>query len=265
MSMFDISGSVTQDGIKGYIYGDRGVWRPGDSLFLSFILEDKNNVLPADHPVIFTLYNSKGQLYQRLTRSKGENGFYVFKVNTSPEDETGNWKAEIKVGDAVFTKQLKIETIKPNRLKVDLNFGAKILTNINEQPINLSSNWLHGAPAKGLKTDIEINLFESTTRFKGLEKYHFDDYIKNFKSQDIPVAQKILSKEGKTSFTVPFKVNNDAPGMLTASFKTRVFEKGGDVSTDRILMPFSPYRSYVGFSLPEGNNWSGALYSDSKI
>ena len=264
MSMFDISGSVTQDGIKGYIYGDRGVWRPGDSLFLSFILEDKNNVLPADHPVIFTLYNSKGQLYQRLTRSKGENGFYVFKVKTSPEDETGNWKAEIKVGDAVFTKQLKIETIKPNRLKVDLNFGTKILTNINEKPINLSSNWLHGAPAKGLKTDIEINLFESTTRFKGLEKYHFDDYIKNFKSQDIPVAQKILSKEGKTSFTVPFKVNNDAPGMLTASFKTRVFEKGGDVSTDRILMPFSPYRSYVGFSLPVGNNWSGALYSDSK-
>ena len=55
---------MTQDGIKGYIYGDRGVWRPGDSLFLSFILEDKNNVLPADHPVIFTLYNSKGQLYQ---------------------------------------------------------------------------------------------------------------------------------------------------------------------------------------------------------
>ena len=73
-----------------------------------------------------------------------------------------------------------------------------------------------------------------------------------------------MSKEGKTSFTVPFKVNNDAPGMLTASFKTRVFEKGGDVSTDRILMPFSPYRSYVGFSLPVGNNWSGALYSDSK-
>ena len=264
MSMFDIGGSVTQDGIKGFIYGDRGVWRPGDSLFLSFILEDKNKVLPPNHPVIFTLYNAKGQLNQRTTRTKGENGFYVFKTKTGAEDETGNWKAEIKVGDAVFTKQLKIETIKPNRLKVALDFGGKILTNIKNQPINLTSNWLHGAPAKGLKTDIEINLSESTTRFKGLGEYHFDDYIKSFKSQDIKVTQQILNKEGKTSFTPSFKVEDDAPGMLKASFKTRVFEKGGDASTDRILMPFSPYRSYVGYRLPEGNSWSGALYSDSK-
>ena len=39
--------------------------------------------------------------------------------------------------------------------------------------------------------------------------------------------------------------------MLRASFKTRVFEKGGDASVDRILIPYSPYRSYVGFDMPE--------------
>ena len=111
------------------------------------------------------------------------------------------------MGDAVFTKQLKIETIKPNRLKVALDFGGEILTNITNQPIKLTSNWLHGAPAKGLKTDVEINLSESTTRFKGLGEYHFDDYIKSFKTQDIKVAQQILNQEGKTSFTPAFKVN----------------------------------------------------------
>ena len=264
MSMFDIGGSVTQDGIKGFIYGDRGVWRPGDSLYISFILEDKNKFLPENHPLVFSLYNTKGQISQRITRTKSKNGFYVFKTKTSTEDETGNWKAEIKVGDAVFTKQIKIETIKPNRLKIDLDFGNEILTNLKNKPINLTSNWLHGAPANGLKTDVEINLSESTTRFKGLGKYHFDDYIKSFKTQDIKVTQRILDKEGKTSFTPEFKVDEDAPGMLKASFKTRVFEKGGDTSTDRVLMPFSPYRSYVGYKLPEGNSWSGALYSDSK-
>ena len=264
MSMFDIGGSVTQDGLKGFMYGDRGVWRPGDSLFISFILEDKNKVLPYNHPVVFTLYNAKGQVSQRITKTKGENGFYVFKTKTSPDDETGNWKTEIKVGDTKFTKALAIETIKPNRLKVALDFGGKILTNTENKPINLTSNWLHGAPAKGLKTDIEINLSESTTRFKGLGDYHFDDYIKSFKSQDIKIAQKILNKEGKATFFPEFKVNEDAPGMLKASFKTRVFEQGGDASVDRILIPFSPYRSYVGYRLPEGNSWSGALYSDEK-
>ncbi|MCE9538570.1 MAG: hypothetical protein K8R85_05050, partial [Bacteroidetes bacterium] len=41
LSAFDISGEQIQKGIKGFIYGERGVWRPGDTLFLSFILEDK--------------------------------------------------------------------------------------------------------------------------------------------------------------------------------------------------------------------------------
>ena len=69
MSMFDIGGSVTQDGLKGFIYGDRGVWRPGDSLFISFILEDKNKVLPHNHPVVFTLYNAKRQVNQRIIKT----------------------------------------------------------------------------------------------------------------------------------------------------------------------------------------------------
>ena len=50
--MFDVSGQQIKKGIKGYIYGERGVWRPGDSLFLSFILEDKENLLPEEQPVI---------------------------------------------------------------------------------------------------------------------------------------------------------------------------------------------------------------------
>ena len=36
MSMFDVGGTETQDGLKGFMYGDRGVWRPGDSLFITF-------------------------------------------------------------------------------------------------------------------------------------------------------------------------------------------------------------------------------------
>jgi len=40
--MFDVGGETVQEGLKGFIYGDRGVWRPGDSLYLMFVLEDKH-------------------------------------------------------------------------------------------------------------------------------------------------------------------------------------------------------------------------------
>src|SRR5690606_36588255 len=41
LSNFDIGGEHVSRGLKGFLYGERGVWRPGDSLFMTFILEDK--------------------------------------------------------------------------------------------------------------------------------------------------------------------------------------------------------------------------------
>ena len=52
-SMFDVSGKVIQKGLKGFLYTERGVWRPGDSLFINFILDDRANPVPANHPVVF--------------------------------------------------------------------------------------------------------------------------------------------------------------------------------------------------------------------
>ena len=174
------------------------------------------------------------------------------------------WEAQIKVGDVKFTKELMIETIKPNRLKVNLNFEEEIITNNKKINIELTSNWLHGAPAKGLLSKIEMNLSESRTKFDNFKNYNFDDYIKSFHSPILTPIELKLDKKGKAIFQPLFKAENNAPGMLKATFKTRVFEKGGNFSVDRILIPYSPYRSYVGFKMPEGNGWNKALYSNEK-
>ena len=44
-SQFDTSGETVQAGVKGFLYGERGVWRPGDQIYLTFILTD-----PAEDP-----------------------------------------------------------------------------------------------------------------------------------------------------------------------------------------------------------------------
>ena len=62
LSKFDVSGSQVKKGVKGFIYAERGVWRPGDSIYLSFVLEDADRVLPSNHPVKFKLFNLKVSL-----------------------------------------------------------------------------------------------------------------------------------------------------------------------------------------------------------
>ena len=152
LSNFDVSGARSKQGIKGFLYGERGVWRPGDSLFVSFILEDKNGSLPDNHPITFELRNPSGQLVDRETQTNEHNNFYVFKSLTDKQAPTGNWRLQALVGGQAFSKTLKIETVKPNRLKVDMTFAKDaVLARNRTLDATLSSQWLHGAIAKNLK------------------------------------------------------------------------------------------------------------------
>src|SRR5690606_36959996 len=156
LSRFDVGGDIVQKGIKGFLYGERGVWRPRDSLFVGFIMENQSANLPQGHPVTFELYNPKGQLTKRLVESKHTNGFYTFRTRTETTAPTGNWVAKVSVGGAVFQKTLKIETVMPNRLKIDLDFGGRdVLDKGSATPVNLSAKWLFGAEVQGLKARVE--------------------------------------------------------------------------------------------------------------
>ena len=88
-------------------------------------------------------------------RKKSLNGFYSFHTKTDPDAPTGNWIARITVGGVTFEKLLKIETVMPNRLKINLDFGPDIQS-ISGGEINteLTSTWLHGAIARNLKSDV---------------------------------------------------------------------------------------------------------------
>ncbi len=58
-----------------------------------------------------------GKLVYRKVSKDNLNNFYDFKVPTSSDYKTGNYNAKISVGGASFSKVLKIETVKPNRIK----------------------------------------------------------------------------------------------------------------------------------------------------
>ena len=264
VSNFNVGGQQIQEGIKGFIYGERGVWRPGDSLFITFILEDQEELLPDNHPVIFELLNPKGQLEKKIIHHQPVNGFYSFATKTDDDAITGNWTGKIKVGGATFSKTLKIETIKPNRLKINLDFGKDKLTaldnNINGK---LDVKWLHGATAGNLKAAFEVVLTDSKTRFEGYEIYNFDDPARDFYTESQDIFEGNLDDQGHATINANIDVEETAPGMLTAHFKGKVFEESGNFSIDRFSIPYYPYQSFVGIKLPEGDKARGMLLTDT--
>ncbi len=263
LSRFDVGGDEVQKGLKGFIYGERGVWRPGDSIFMSFILEDKLKTLPPDHPVEFDLYDPSDKLYRRIIKTQAIDGFYSFHTATEPGSPTGNWSAKVKVGGVEFEKNVKIETIMPNRLKISLTFGgATELTKGNDQKGLLTAQWLFGGTAQNLKAKIDAFLSARTTTFKGYEGYNFDDPTLPFTTQTANMFDGSLDADGKATVNTDLEVGKQAPGQLSANFLVKVFEPGGNFSIQSLSMPYNIYPGYVGIKTPKGSDWSGMLYTD---
>lgn len=261
LSKFDVSGNKLQRGLKGYIYGERGVWRPGDTLFLSFILNDKANKLPEGHPVKMEITDPNGKLIYKNITANNTNNFYRFTVPTTTEGKTGTYNAKVSVGGAYFFKSLRIETVKPNRLKIKVDFKNDIL-NANE-PLNgtLDLKWLHGAIAKNLKAEIKVKFSVSNDGFKPFKDYEFTDPTRSFSSEEINVFEGKVNEEGLANINSKLNIGQNAPGLLNAQFLVRAFENGGDFSIDAFTKAFAPYPSFVGLKSPKGNRY-GSFYTD---
>jgi uncharacterized protein YfaS (alpha-2-macroglobulin family) len=264
ISNFDVGGERVSKGLKGLLYGERGVWRPGDSLYLTFILEDKMKLLPATHPVVLELQNPQGQVTNRLVRSTGENGFYSFATSTAADAPTGNWTARVKVGGAEFSQPIKIETVKPNRLKINLDFGVEKITAGNSNVSGkLNVKWLHGAPGRNLRAEFEVLLTKAETKFQRYPDYTFEDPSRGFTSEAQPIFEGNTDDEGNAVVNTTLEPSENAPGMLNAVFRGKVYEESGNFSIDRFSIPYYPYSSFTGIRLPPGDKARGMLLTDT--
>ncbi|MGZ4035575.1 MAG: alpha-2-macroglobulin family protein, partial [Bacteroidia bacterium] len=197
-----------------------------------------------------------GTVVYETTKTKNINNTYDFRTATTPESPTGNYMARISVGNRYFTEYLKIETVKPNRLKIYLDFDKG---KINDSTAKLSVKWLHGAVAKNLHALINVSINESKTSFEKYRSYEFDSPIRSYSSNTADVFDGNLNDKGEALINSYLNVGQTAPGMLRATYISKVFEEGGDFSIDRYSIPYSPYKTYVGIQAPETKNYDNTF------
>ncbi|MFT4523400.1 MAG: hypothetical protein ACI8ZN_002353 [Bacteroidia bacterium] len=261
-STFDVEGLNMESGIDGKIYTERGVWRPGDSMYICFTLFDRERVLPSNVPVRFTLENPQGQKVSTMVKTSSVGDVYDFRAATDHDAVTGNYRAIVQVGDNAYYKTIAVETVQPNRLKIRLESSDSLLSLHHPNKLTLSAAWLHGAPANGLDYNIQARLRSTKTQFKGYEAYTFEDHLKESTFHEMIVATGKLDDASTAEIEPTFELNQKISGMLKVDFITKVFEKSGNFSTDQGSYQLSPYTSYIGIKSPKTTAQDNSLETD---
>ena len=262
-SRFNVSGESVEKGVAAFAYSNRGVWRPGDELQLNLMLNDMESSVPDDYPVVLEVIDATGRLYAKQVNSKPVNDIYCFKVPTNVSDETGLWTARFKVGTNTVTKNLRVETVKPNRLEIKMDLPEMVSLSRKEQ-VSLNSKWLNGLKANGLEAQVDLMLRSSETTFKNFANYSFVNETDSFDPYEISLFSGQLNAEGNAS--VGFGPLEDVytSQMINGTYVVKVFEQGGDFSIASFTSKISPYERYVGVNLPETSSKYGSYYDTEK-
>ena len=258
-SKFDIGGETVEKGVSAFAYTNRGVWRPGDELQLNLMVSDVDAKLPADYPVVMEVYDASSRLYARKSNNSPVGGIYTFNVQTSPNDETGMWRASFKVGNSVINKYLRVETVKPNRLEIKFD-APEVVSLTNPRNAKLNAKWLNGLTASGLKADIEVMVRQGKTSFSTFPTYTFGNDSEEFYSEEISLFSGALDGQGNAMVSFEPLQELSSEQMINATFITTVYEAGGDFSIGSSTAKLSPYERYVGVEMPATESKYGSYY-----
>ncbi|ENS4085413.1 hypothetical protein ACER1K_001679 [Campylobacter coli] len=116
---YDVEGDQNHEMIKAFIYTDRGVYRAGDSVHLSVVARENTN--PLKHPISFTLINPKNQKVIENQILKSQNDIYYTQIHLDKNAINGLYRAIFNIAGVEFSKDILVQSVVPNRIKVELN------------------------------------------------------------------------------------------------------------------------------------------------
>lgn len=254
ISKFDVGGEIRPDGLRLFAYSERGVYRPGDSIFLGCILRGEDGKLLDRLPVKLTLRDPQGRVVATTVQRAAPDGHFAWRIATRPEDATGRWSVLAEAGPAQTTLPVMVETVRPNRLKIELDARSIPVGGANT---TLRSHWLSGGSAAGLQAKVEMSLSVREIAPKGMSGYVFDDPARaRDGSEEAVVWEGALNAEGAASFRL--NVPGQIRGPMTAWVRTRVFEPGGQASVDRVGLPVWPFSHFAGLRIKTSDGWGWA-------
>ncbi len=262
-SVYDIGGVDThQDGIKSFIYQERGVYRPGDEINFSLILRNNENTFPEEHYVSMVVYDPVGKKIANKSKNDGVDGFYSFNLKTDEKDKTGNWKAVFDIGSSKVTHYFKIETIVPYRLKVRLDKDKESLSpSDSTMSLTLKSEYLMGAASPNHKANVKAELESYNIKFNKFNGYYFGNDIVNFKPIIKTIFSGQLNSKGEAQFAYSLPDLEKSPSALKLKLRANVYEKGGRPVQNTSAVTVHPYKNYVGINMPEFD-YSYAIVND---
>ena len=244
----DVGGVVIPTaGYTAFIYGERDIYRPGETLEGLALVRDVRLGVPPSMPVTIRLADPQGRKISEQAVVTGAEGAVSLKQVLPSQSLTGAYVLEIAVGETVIGQyRFQVEEFVPDRISVAVAADPAQAVPGQDVPFDVSGRYLFGAPGADLPVEARARLVKAAFAPKGFEQYVFGDPERSFEDTEFYQESGALDADGKATFKAALPDGLSPPAALEAIFTARVREGGGRGVTGMARMPVHVYASYPG-------------------
>jgi len=247
---FDIGGrSYLSGNYEGFMYSDRGVYRPGETLHLSAIIRGSGVEIPESFPLFLVIKRPDAKIFKKIPALLDKEGQLTLDIGIPDYALTGVYTAQLMLAgsdDVMGSYKFNVEEFMPDRMKVNIEVSDKRFKLDEVIPIEVKANHLFGAPAKDRVAAVTCRLRPVDFNLKEYKSYSFSDEAKSFSTRTLELGEKTTNKAGEADFKLSISDKLFPPSSLEVSISGVVNEVGGRAVTSIVERSIDPYPYYIG-------------------
>jgi alpha-2-macroglobulin len=244
-----VSGRAASAGLDAFVYAERGVYRTGETVYLTALLRDVQGTAALGVPLTLVAERPDGVEYRRTVvpdQGLGGHSLVLPVIGSAP---TGTWHVRAftdpkrpAVGETTFL----VEDYVPDRIEFDLTSPTGRVSPKAPATVDVAGRFLYGAPAAGLdlEGDVTVAVAKERAGFPGYEFGLADEEVSAARQplEDLPATDGA----GKAKFNVSLDKLPASTHPLEAKIAVRMAEAGGRAVERTITLPVSPSGAMIG-------------------
>ena len=262
--------SYLAQGYDGFVYSDRGVYRPGDSVRIEAVVRDSWLEEPGTFPVEFEILRPDMKRFKLLGSRVDDSGAAGVSFKIPESSVTGSYRVALRLpgedGRQLGSARFQVEDFVPSRMRLSVSVdGAGNERKKDERPVEtegagprrfhpgesvevvVAGEYLAGLPARGVVVELGWSLSKGAFNPPGgaASGYVFGDSSASPLNVTGVFGSAKLDKDGRARFEVQIPtVDNDLPLVLALSAEAS--DTSGRAVNTRLALDVDPAPFYVG-------------------
>lgn len=247
-----IDGRAQPGPVDAFLYTERGVYRPGETVQLMAMLRDEAAHALKNLPVTLSVKRPDGTEFTRYTLALGASGALYQAIPLPKSSRRGRWSVTASIdpkAPPVGRAEFSVEDFVPEKLKVELSPQASLLRTDRTSVFDIAADFLYGAPAAGLAVESDLRVSIDDQPFPAFAKYTFglENAKRKFEPPFITLTAPDTDEKGKSRLEWSGEKIPDTALPLKAQIEVRVFEPGnGRATKTDTALPLRTRNAYLG-------------------